>query len=137
MSVVIDASLFGPLLIPDEASDLHAELMPILIEGRALVPQHWRLELANIGLTAVRRGRVGRENALAGLATIDDFEVETDSDTASKSLGRTLQLADQHGLTSYDAAYLELAERKRLPLFTRDRQLIGAAIAARVELFGQ
>ena len=136
-SVVIDASLFGPLLIPDETPELHADLMPIMLEGRALVPQHWRLEIANIGVIALRRQRVSRDNMLAGMASIDGFKIETDDQTTNHSLGRTLELALKHGLTSYDAAYLELAQRRDVPIFTRDQRLADAAIADDVRAFGR
>ncbi len=132
--VVVDASLFGPLIIPDEHDELHAALMPILIEGRALVPQHWRLEISNLTLSALRRGRVSRDKLVAGVAIVEALGIETDAGTNEHALRRTLDLAIEHRLTSYDAAYLELALRSASPLFTRDTDLIRAARATGVAL---
>jgi predicted nucleic acid-binding protein len=44
-------------------------------------------------------------------------------------------LARSHGLSSYDATYLELAQRLGAALASFDRQLNGAAAAIGVALF--
>ena len=126
--VVLDASLFGPLIIADEAEELHDALMPLLIEGRGIVPEHWRLEVTNLGLVALRRKRLDRRELLEAMARVDAFAVRTDPATSQMSMGRTLDLALHHGLTSYDAAYLELALRLSLPLFSKDKALRKAAV---------
>jgi predicted nucleic acid-binding protein len=54
--------------------------------------------------------------------------VETDDDP-SRALGPVLDLARLHRLTAYDATYLDLAVRRRLPLATRDTDLVRAARA--------
>jgi predicted nucleic acid-binding protein len=85
-----------------------------------VVPALWRLEIANSLTMAVRRGRIDSEFRHAALGDLAMLEITTDPHTDSSAWGETLQLADQCGLTLYDAAYLELAIRRRLPLATLD-----------------
>jgi predicted nucleic acid-binding protein len=101
----------------------------------ALVPQHWRLEMANLGLMAARRGRVSVVELEEALKLLDDFQIVVDPDTDRHAWRRTLSLAVLHDLTSYDAAYLDLAKRRALQLATRDAKLIQAAERESVLLF--
>ena len=100
----------------------------------AVVPSLWHLEVANSLTVAVRRKRISpaeRADALSDLAQLD---VSVDDETEQHAWRATTQLADLHGLSVYDAVYLELAQRKRLPLVTLDKALIRAAEAAGVEV---
>lgn len=63
------------------------------------------------------------------------FAITINGQTQSRAWDSTARLAARHKLTSYDAAYLELAARLRLPLATLDRALIQAAGAERIPLF--
>ena len=102
----------------------------------ALVPALWRLEVANSLTMATRRGRIDaafRNAALADLAVLD---IATDPYTDDAAWLATLQIADRHRLTLYDAAYLELASRRLLPLATLDRALQAAALAEGVPTLG-
>ncbi len=105
-----------------------------IVEQGAVVPRLWHLEVAN-GLTmAVRRRRIApayREEALSDLAQLD---IAVDAETERHAWKASVRLADLHGLTVYDAAYLELAQRRRLPLATLDAALGRAAQAAGVQV---
>jgi predicted nucleic acid-binding protein len=79
-------------------------------------------------MTASRRDEV--------LARLQLLPIEIDSETSHHSWGRTLDLADRHKLTVYDATYLELALRRALPLATLDRDLRNAAQAEGIKLLG-
>lgn len=59
-----------------------------------------------------------------------------DEDSDNQAWRATMQLAALYNLTLYDAAYLELAQRKRIPLATLDGALTRAAQAAGVETLG-
>jgi predicted nucleic acid-binding protein len=78
----------------------------------------------------VRRKRITIEFRDAALADLSEFEIITDTETHLHAWQSTLQLATSTGLTIYDASYLELAQRKRLPLATLDLSLAKAASAA-------
>ena len=131
---VIDASVIGPLLIPDEAAQLHPGLQACLLDGHAIVPQHWRLEVANLGRMAVRRQRLTVAELAIGLAAIAGALPAEDGETGVRAWSQGLALAERHTLTIYDAAYLELAARRSVPLLSADRALRAAARIEAVEL---
>jgi predicted nucleic acid-binding protein len=108
----------------------------MVIENGAWVPGLWKLEVANILEMGARRGRhdtAFRNSTLADLALLP---ISIDAETDRQAWGATLQLAERHRLTLYDAAYLELALRRGLPLASLDSELRGAAKAEGVVLLG-
>jgi predicted nucleic acid-binding protein len=68
------------------------------------------------------------------LSRLAAYDIVVDAETMSLAWAKTLDLAQQHDLSTYDAAYLELALRRQLPLATPDRPLIAAAQRAGVPL---
>ena len=132
--VVLDASVLGPLIIPDEAPNEHPSLIDVLKSGVVIVPPHWHLEVANLGRSAIRRGRLDENTFAARLLDLDAFELETDVETPQRAWKEIAGLAAHHSLTSYDAAYLELAMRRGALLLCDDAALVKAALAHKVEL---
>jgi predicted nucleic acid-binding protein len=97
----------------------------------------WRLEVANSLTVAMRRGRIDvgfRRAALGDLALLD---ITIDQHTDSNAWGETLNVADGFQLTVYDAAYLELAQRRNPPLASLDDELCTAAAALGVAFLGR
>jgi predicted nucleic acid-binding protein len=131
---IIDASIIGPLLIPDEAQAEHPALIGVLESGRTVVPSHWHLEVANMGRSAVARKRVAEEAIISGLAAISGYRITVDQDTSAAAWDRTLVLTFAHGLTVYDAAYVELALRLDVPLLCDDADMAKAAGELGIEL---
>ena len=127
MSIVIDASLTLAWYFPDESNEgTDALLMQVAGTG-AVAPVHWQGEVANGFQTAIRRGRVDAAYRDSSLRDLGSLGIEIDSDTNLHIWNATVQLSDLHGLTIYDAAYLELAQRRRVPLATLDAELRQAA----------
>ena len=91
------------------------------------MPGLWHLELANVLLQAEKRGRLGAGDVTTRLELIVALPISTDHETTSRAWRETLMLARTEGLTVYDAAYLELAIRRNLPLLTKDNALREAA----------
>ena len=133
-SFVLDCSVAVSWCFADEASEAGDALLRRLAADGAVVPGLWFLELANVLLGAVRRGRASHAEIHAFLGQLERLPVTKDAKTADRAFGQTLALAAAHDLTAYDAAYLELAMRRGLPLATRDAALIRAARATGVEL---
>lgn len=96
----------------------------------------WPLEALNGLLVAQRRRRIDAAARAEFAAFLQELPVMIDAQTVDQVWGATSALAGQFGLTIYDAAYLELAQRRRLPLATLDRDLRRAASAVEVELLG-
>jgi predicted nucleic acid-binding protein len=130
---VLDASVVPSWCFPDEATEPGWLLLERTIEHGAIVPSHWALEVANAFVVGERRGRIAPEVAAEFLPGLARLPIEMDVLTHARATFETLELARSNELSSYDAAYLELARRKGLPLATRDRRLADAASAEGIE----
>ena len=128
MSLVLDSSVTLAWLYSDEVTEAIRRIFEAVAEHGAVVPALWRLEVPNSLTMAARRGRIDREFRDAALSDLAMLEITTDPHTDTNAWGQTLQLADQCGLTVYDAAFLELAIRRRLPLATLNEKLRAGAI---------
>lgn len=124
---VLDCSVTASWLFKDEANSAADRLLRELETGRAYVPELWYLEVANVLLLGEKRGRLSRDDVTVKLSLLEGLPLEIDGETSSRALKQILSLARKHLLTTYDAAYLELAIRLELPLATLDKALIRAA----------
>jgi len=97
----------------------------------------WRLEIANVLEMGVRRSRHDAGFRDATLSDLALLPIHLDPDTNEHAWGATVHLAVQHRLTVYDAAYLELALRRGLPLATLDQELRAAAESEKVKVLGE
>jgi predicted nucleic acid-binding protein len=134
---VLDTSVAVSWFFDDETGEYTAAVLESLTDWGAVVPSLWPLEVANVLLVAERRKRCSEAEAVRFIELLESLPITTDEATASRALYQTYQLAREYGLSSYDAAYLELAMRLGLPLATMDRQLADAAIRAGVAIFLQ
>jgi predicted nucleic acid-binding protein len=133
VSLVLESSTTLAWIYAEETTDAVRQIFEMVAENGAVVPALWRLEVAN-GLTvAVRRGRIGVEFRDAALADLALLDITTDPHTETHSWTTVLNLADRFRLT-YDAAYLELAHRRSLPLASLDQELRAAGRALAVPL---
>jgi len=126
-ALVIDSSAALSWCFEDEASPETDALFERVRDLGAVVPGLWHLEVANVLLQAEKRGRITGGDVTMRLDLIAALPITTDSETTARAWREILALARAQGLTTYDAAYLELAIRRGLPLQTKDEALIGAA----------
>jgi predicted nucleic acid-binding protein len=136
MNLVLDASITLAWCYEDETTEAVQRSFDIVRTNGAWVPVLWLWEVANVLQMNVRRGRHNskfRDRALADLAL---FPVKEDAEAGREAWSATLTLAERHGLTVYDAAYLEVALRRGLPLATLDQDLRRAARAEKVHMLG-
>lgn len=136
MSLVVDSSMTLAWYFEDERTDASLAVLDQVAEAGAIVPAHWRLEVVNGLQVAVRRGRIDVAYRDASLADLQSLVIAIDPGTNRQAWSATLHLSDRFRLTSYDAAYLELALRRQLPLATLDGELVRAAQAENVPLVG-
>jgi predicted nucleic acid-binding protein len=92
-----------------------------------VVPPLWFLEIANGLLAAQRRKLLTPLERKTALKRLSELTYIVDEEAPHAAFYRTSDLADKHGLSVYDAGYLELALRRRLPLASRDAALRQAA----------
>ena len=126
-ALVIDSSAALSWCFEDEASPESDALFERVRDQGAVVPGLWHLEVANVLLQAERRGRITTGDATLRLELIAELPITTDNETTARAWREILALARAEGLTTCDAAYLELAIRRGLPLQTKDEALIAAA----------
>ena len=132
MALIPDVSAILSQALDDEDASYAEAVIASIAADEALVPTLFWFEIRNALLMAERRKRISAARSASFLADlallpfgIDDLPRE----------GTVFELARRHNLTIYDAAYLELAQRKHLPLATTDAALIKAAKKAGVVLF--
>lgn len=127
MSLVIDASVALSWCLADEDDPLAELAVGLTLEHFAIVPRIWWYEILNGLAVNRRRGRLKAADASATLADLKGMRILVDDDHSD---GAILHLAAEYGLSAYDAAYLETALRRSLPLASLDRRLRRASEAA-------
>ncbi len=139
MNFVLDASVALLWLVPESnpaGADYASAALTALKESQAVVPSLLALEAANVVAKVESKGIVTEADSQRFIALLGRLNIVTDQATATHALGDTLNLARRYKLSAYDAAYLELALRKGLPLATLDADLARAASTAGVPIFG-
>ena len=138
MRFVLDNSVVMRWLLksPKRTDQLYAErvLKSLLVE-EALVPNLWHLEASNVLLGAEKRGEVSIGEVEGFIAQLENLPIYVDPLTSHSAFNRTMALARAYKLSSYDAAYLELAVREKVPLTSLDKNLIKAAKKANIEIY--
>ena len=127
LAFVLDSSAALSWIFASESTPATDGLLDQLSAGaKAWVPALWHLELGNVLLGAQRRGRMDRAGMEKFLSSLEVYDIEVDTATMAVAWSKTLALGESFGLTLYDAAYLELALRKGLPLASLDGPLCAA-----------
>jgi predicted nucleic acid-binding protein len=111
-------------------------MLDAIADGATLeVPALWPLEVANALIVLVRRRKLSEGERQAGLGWLRGLRLRIDHDMSTLALSRLSELAVAHQLSVYDAAYLELAQRRALVLGCKDGALRKAASHAGVSLW--
>ena len=135
MNFVLDASVTLAWCFQDEGGAYADAVLTRLESGEAVVASHWGLEVANGLLVAERRGRMRSADVPQLVSALLALPIAVDPPGRARSLTTVHRLARTRELSSYDAAYLELAVRYGLPLATLDLRLREAAEAEGVGRF--
>jgi len=137
MEVVLDSSVALAWILPDEASSRADRFLTnVPRESAFWVPALWWYEVANALTVAQRRRRLTGADTARAIELYGTLPLQTDAALDANVLWRLQVLADEYGLSAYDAAYLELAQRKGLRFATFDRRLVTAAQRAGVRTVG-
>lgn len=133
---VADASVAIGWVHPAQATSQTAAMLEAIADGATLeVPALWPLEVANALIVLVRRRKLGEDDRQAALGWLRGLRVRLDHEMTTLAFSRLSELAAAHQLSVYDAAYLELAQRRRLALGSKDGPLRAAARRAGVTLW--
>ena len=131
---VADCSVGVAWVVAAQSSPGAAELRERIASGEPFyAPALWPLEIANALLVLCRRGRISLEERAAASSLLVRYRPVLDGEGPRLAFSRLLDLADEHGLSVYDASYLELAIRRKAPLASRDSGLNKAARRCGIE----
>lgn len=122
---ILDCSITMAWCFEDEATPYSECVLEALVEGEAVVPPIWSLEVANVLVVGERKKRLLPAQSLRFVELLQSLPITPDADL--RPLGEILGLAREQGLSSYDASYLDLAVRTGLPLASLDGPLLEAA----------
>lgn len=128
MALILDSSVCLSWFFPDERTAFTDAALDVAANEECWVPSLWRLEFSNALLVAERKRRLTRAERLQMLDEASRLSLRVDAQV--HDLRQISSLADRHGLSAYDAAYLELALRLGAPMITLDRELAAAGGAA-------
>jgi predicted nucleic acid-binding protein len=134
--MVIDSSVTLAWLYGDERTGpVERVFDQVIVEG-AWVPGLWRLEVANGLQQAIRRRRIDTRFRTRAISYLIELDISIDLEMTFFAWTTTLALSDRFGLTPYDACYLELAQRRALPLASLDKDLRAAAVEISIPVLG-
>jgi predicted nucleic acid-binding protein len=136
-SFVLDCSVTMAWCFLDEATPTTVDLFHRAVNDSALVPYLWYLEVTNTLMLSERKARLNFTQVIEFIALIQSFDIEVDTQDTDQVFASLFPLCRSHGLTSYDAVYLDLAMRRQLPLATLDESLRKAAKKAGVKVLGK
>ena len=134
MAFVLDCSVTLSWLLPDDRGTATDALADELERTTAVVPVIWPYEVANALLVAQRRTRIGDDDLLRVRRALAALPIEVEAVASDNVLSAVSDLGRRLEITSYDAAYVELAARRRLPLATLDARLRKACVALKVKV---
>ncbi len=127
---VVDASVSAAWFLPDEADARTEVALQATATHDVWVPALWLLEVGNLLLSAQRRKRITADKRRELVAAASALRLKVDREPVS--LIALDDIAARHNLSTYDAAYLELSLRRKLPLASRDKALQAAMQKANV-----
>jgi predicted nucleic acid-binding protein len=132
--VVIDASVASAWCFPDERTNYTQAVFQAVSSSavEAVAPRLWAYEIRNSILMGLRRGRLSKLDSDHFLVSLNELNVRL---CEPASYNEVFTVAQEYGLTVYDAAYLYVSMQERLPLASLDGQLVRAAHQAGIQLF--
>ena len=126
MNLVVDNSVVMAWCFEDEASDYSDVVLEAVAVSEIVVPPIWPLEVANVLLVAERKKRLRRAESRRFIELLERLGFEVEPQYSSRIWDDVLSAARKYHLSSYDASYIELAERRAVPLATVDKGLLSA-----------
>lgn len=131
---VLDCSVAMAWCFEDE-SNMHSDkILKSLKDTKAIVPMLWPLEIMNVLHIAERKKRISLEQSEIFIDFLNNLPIERELILSEKINKRILEISRKYAITAYDAAYLEIAIRKHVPLASFDKNLCNAAKLAHVQV---
>jgi len=136
ISFVLDASTAVSWCFEEVQTPYALGVLEFVSEGSEVyVPHIWPLEVTNALVKAFRRQQITRQELFEYAEQLARLRVKVDFEAAERAFDQVISLAERYQLTTYDASYLELAQRRGLPIASTDGSLVQAAAAVKVPVF--
>jgi len=103
MPFILDSSVALAWILPDETNPTLDHLCDRLTDDIALVPPVWPLEVGNVLLVAVKRGRLTTKDVSQLITELRALPLEIDAASTERAMEETLALAKKYNVTTYDA----------------------------------
>lgn len=132
--IVLDASLVIAWLMTEKLPSADTDVYNDLPDNVLVVPSHWPLEISNALRSRIKSNRISISDFHDIMERFDLLNVEVQSPLELDEIGPLAQFAVTHELTTYDAAYVQLALQRRVPLATLDRAMRTAAMKLNIPL---
>jgi predicted nucleic acid-binding protein len=136
-ALILDCSMAMAWCFADESTPETARIQDRMAAEAAVVPGHWFLEVANVLAMAEKRKRISAGDSLQFVQLLSLLDIQVDEEASRRAFDPILPLCRKHGLTSYDAAYLDLALRRQVPLASLDDALRQAATSLGMQVLGK
>lgn len=136
-TLVLDCSIVMAWCFADEGTPRTESVQDRLVTEAAIVPALWFLEVTNVLMMAEKRNRITSEDISIFLRLLCDLDIQVDEVSPRRAFDQLLPICRRHGLTSYDAAYLDLVIRSQLPLASLDDSLRRAAVSLGSQVLGK
>jgi predicted nucleic acid-binding protein len=136
-TLILDCSMAIAWCFADESTPKTAQIQDRLAVETAVVPGLWFLEVANVLAMAEKRKRISPDDSMQFVQLLSNLDIQVDEDASRQVFDRILPLCRSHGLTSYDATYLDVALRWQIPLASLDDALRSAATSLGVQVLGK
>ena len=135
MIFVLDSSFCGAFIMPDEKSETVGGFFKTVSENSALyVPSLFWFEISNLLASSIKRKRIHKSDIFSLLELLPKSKFNTDFAFGMEYANTVTTLATEYDLSSYDAAYLELAIRKEAQVGTLDNNLLKACVKASLQI---
>lgn len=136
MKFVLDCSVTMSWCFEDEIDDYTENVLNALSQNyQARVPTIWKYEISNVLLLTERKKRISLLKANNFKNALSSLPITVDHGATDRALDTIFELGRELQLTAYDASYLELAFREKIPIATNDKELIKAAKKISIERF--
>lgn len=134
IAFVLDCSVTMAWCFADEANEQSDKALSLLTQSKALVPNLWSIEVVNVLSVAERKQRLTAIQSNTFINLLQALPIEIDIHNNGLPNTRVLEISREHQISAYDASYLELAERKNIPLASFDKALCEAAKASGISI---
>ena len=136
-TLILDCSIVMAWCFNDESTPGTNQIQDRMANEAAVVPGLWYLEITNVLAMAEKRKRITPQGSQQFLQLLSILDIQVDDDAPRRAFNHLLPLCRTHGLTSYDAAYLDLSIRRQIPLATLDDALRKAATTLGLPVLGK